>query len=420
MSRSLDVVTAESAVSRILGITNELNRLQDVDAILDRILFEARRLSKADAGSIFLVEDGKLRFSYMQNDTLFGKQSLTPAVYSNFSVPIDETSIVGYVAKTGEILVIDDAYQLNPERPYSFNRSYDEKSGYRTTSIMTIPLRSFEDRLLGVMQIINAMDEENKFTSFGPDSRIYLPLFASHATGAIERSRMTREIILRMMRMAELHDPRETGQHVQRVGAFAAEIYHRYALNKGYSREQIRYMKGMIRLAAMLHDVGKIGVPDSVLKKPGKLTGEEFDLMKLHTLKGARLFSQPTSELDRLCGAIAMHHHEKWNGTGYPGHWTENATQTEQPQPLSGENIPLGARIVAVADVYDALMSVRCYKEPWPEERVLETLRKDAGSHFDPEVVEAFFQIHDVIVAIREKYQEIPAQAAACRTVVAP
>lgn len=413
MSRSLDVMTAESAISRILGITSELNRLQDVDAILDRILLEARRLSKADAGSIFLVEDGRLRFSYVQNDTLFGQQGLSPAVYSDFSVPIDETSIVGYVAKTGETLVIDDAYQLNPELPYHFNRSYDEKNGYRTTSIMTIPMRSFENRLLGVMQIINALDEENRFTSFGAESRVYLPLLANHATGAVERGRMTREIILRMMRMAELHDPRETGRHVQRVGAFSAEIYHRYALNKGFSSEQRRYMKGMIRLAAMLHDVGKIGVPDSVLKKPGKLTDEEFRLMKLHTMKGARLFSQPTSELDRLCGAIAMHHHEKWNGTGYPGHWSENPAQADQPRPLSGEEIPLGARIVAVADVYDALMSVRCYKEPWPEERVLETLRKDAGTHFDPEVVEAFFQIYDVIVAIREKYRDIPAEAAA-------
>ncbi len=413
MSRSMEGMTAENVVSRILGIMSELNRLQDIDAILDRILLEARRLSKADAGSIFLVDDGKLRFSYVQNDTLFGKQGLSPAVYSDFSVPIDETSIVGYAAKMGETLVIDDAYSLDTDLPYHFNKSYDEKSGYRTTSILTIPMRSFENRLLGVMQIINALNEDDQPVPFGEDSRVFLPLFANHATGAVERGKMTREIILRMMRMAELHDPRETGCHVQRVGAFSAEIYHRYAMNKGHSGDQIRYMKGMVRLAAMLHDVGKIGVPDSVLKKPGKLTDDEFKLMKQHTVKGARLFSQPTSELDRLCGDIAMHHHEKWAGNGYPGRWTPGAAPDEGPQPLSGEGIPLGARIVALADVYDALMSMRCYKEAWPEERVLETLRKDSGTHFDPEVVEAFFQIYDIIVAIREKYREIPAEAAA-------
>jgi len=410
MSRALDIVPAESIVSKILGVMSELNRLQDMDAILDRILFESRRMSRADAGSIFLADDGKLRFSYVQNDTLFGKQGMSPAVYSDFTVPIDEASIVGYVAKSGETLVIDNAYELDPELPYGFNRSYDEKSGYRTVSIMTIPMRSFEDRLLGVMQIINALDDNAQPAPFDASSRVYLPLFATHATGALERGRMTREIILRMMRMAELHDPRETGPHVQRVGAFSAEIYHRYALNKGHSAKQIRHMKGMIRLAAMLHDVGKIGVPDAVLKKPGKLTDEEFKIMKMHTVKGARLFNQPTSELDRLCGDIAMHHHEKWQGGGYPGRWSE---AEESMQPLSGESIPLAARIVALADVYDALMSVRCYKEPWPEERVLGILRKDSGTHFDPDVVEAFFQIYDVIVAIREKYREIPPETVA-------
>lgn len=412
MSKSMEGMTAEYVVSGILGIMSELNRLQDIDAILDRILFEARRLSRADAGSIFLVDDGKLRFSYVQNDTLFGRQGLSPAVYSDFSVPIDETSIVGYAAKTGETLTIDDAYALDPDLPYHFNKSYDEKSGYRTSSILTIPMRSFENRLLGVMQIINAQSEDGWVEPFGEDSRVFLPLFANHAASAVERGKMTREIILRMMRMAELHDPRETGQHVQRVGAFSAEIYHRYAMNKGHSPEQIRHMKGMIRLSAMLHDVGKIGVPDSVLKKPGKLTDDEFKLMKQHTIKGARLFNQPASELDRLCGEIAMHHHEKWAGGGYPGKWTAEASGDNRHQPLSGERIPLGARIVALADVYDALMSVRCYKEPWPEERVLETLRKDSGTHFDPDVVEAFFQIYDIIVAIREKYREIPAEAA--------
>lgn len=413
MSKSLDGLTAESAVSRILGIMNELNGLQDIDAILDRILLEARRLSRADAGSIFLLDDGKLRFSYVQNDTLFGQQGLSPAVYSDFSVPIDETSIVGYAAKTGETLVIDDAYALDADLPYHFNKSYDEKSGYRTTSILTIPMRSFENRLLGVMQIINAMDGDKRHVPFDEDSRVFLPLFANHATGAVERGKMTREIILRMMRMAELHDPRETGCHVQRVGAFSAEIYHRWAVNKGCASNHIRTMKGMIRLGAMLHDVGKIGVPDSVLKKPGKLTDEEFKTMKQHTVKGARLFNQPTSELDRLCYDIAMHHHEKWTGNGYPGRWIQGASPEDRPQPLSGEDIPLGARIVALADVYDALMSMRCYKEAWPEERVLETLRRDSGVHFDPEVVEAFFQIYDIIVAIREKYRDIPAEATA-------
>ncbi|GFM37593.1 HD domain-containing phosphohydrolase [Desulfovibrio psychrotolerans] len=398
---------AEAMICSFLRVSDELNQLKDVDTILDRTLTEVRALANADAGSIFLVEDGRLRFSYVHNDTLFAKDATNAAVYSNFAVPITEASIVGYSALSGETLIIDDAYTLDPSLPFKFNPSYDKATGYKTTSILTIPLKIAQGKLVGVMQIINAKDTAGRSVPFDRTAQTYIPLFANNTAIAIERGIMTRELILRMMKMAELRDPTETGAHVQRVGAYCAEIYHRYALNKGVPVKELKRTKDLLRLAAMLHDVGKVGISDSILKKPGKLTGEEFDIIKLHTVYGARLFENSTSDLDAMCRDIALNHHEKWSGGGYPGF--VDALFEGDPHlgtaSKNGEEIPLAARICALADVYDALASPRSYKEPFPEDKVLDIIKKDTGTHFDPEVTEAFLQIHDVILAIRSKYQ---------------
>lgn len=219
----------DSAVLTILETCEEVNQLKDVDTILDKILFESRRFANADAGSIFLVEKNSLIFSYVQNDTLFKSETSNAALYQNFGIPISEQSIVGYVAKTRQSLVIDDAYELDATLPFSFNKSFDEKSGYRTTSMLTIPLIAQESRLVGVMQLINARNDMGKVGRFSSEDKTYIPLFCNNAAVAIERGIMNRELILRMMQMAELRDPTETGAHVQRVGAYCAEIYGTWA-----------------------------------------------------------------------------------------------------------------------------------------------------------------------------------------------
>ncbi|WP_243544848.1 HD domain-containing phosphohydrolase [Pseudodesulfovibrio tunisiensis] len=397
----------DSAVMAILKTTEEVNQLKDVDTILDKILHESRRLANADAGSIFLVEDGALTFSYVQNDTLCKGSGANAALYQNFKVPISECSIVGYAALTKQTVVIDDAYELEATLPYSFNKSFDEKSGYRTTSMLTIPMVSQGSRLVGVMQLINARNEQGKAIPFDLEAQIHISLFGNNASVAIERGIMNRELILRMMQMAELRDPSETGAHVQRVGAYCAEIYGTWAQRRGHTAKQIKRERDNLRLAAMLHDVGKVGISDSILKKPGRLNDEEYDTMKWHTVYGARLFRNQTSDLDRMSMEIALNHHEKWAGGGYPGAirdiWASDAALG---QSLKGESIPLAARICAVADVFDALTSPRSYKDPFPDEKTLGILEKDAGTHFDPELVEIFMEIFDVIKAIRAKYKE--------------
>ena len=224
-------------VSAILKIIDDLNSLKDVDTILDRILTESRRLAGAEAGSIFLVQEKKfLVFSYVQNDAMLNREKSRAAQYINLQIPISHESIVGHVAMTREPLVIDDAYHLPPDVPYRFNTSFDEEHGYRTVSMLTLPLLTLEGRLLGVMQLINAKDENQKVIPFSEHNQVFVSFFANNAAVTIERGIMNRELILRMMSMAELRDPTETGAHVQRVGAFSAEIYERWAIEQGHRR----------------------------------------------------------------------------------------------------------------------------------------------------------------------------------------
>ena len=170
----------------------------------------------------------------------------------------------------------------------------------------------------------------------------------------------------------------------------------------------------ILRIAAMLHEVGKIAISDLILKKPGQLTPEEFEVIKTHTYLGARLFTEAQSDFDDRAAEVALNHHERWDGTGYPGHIdavTENplpgfVKPDGNPMPKKGEEIPLFGRVVAVADVYDALRSKRAYKEPWEEGRILEEMHRLSGSHFDPEIADSFFSSFAVLKSIAERYPD--------------
>jgi len=405
-------------IEEVIKVTQgQLSSIKDIDSLLDRVLFETRKFTCADAGSIFLVEGKDLNFSYVQNDSLFKKQEDNKHLYSNSTVSIDEKSIAGYVALTGQTIILEDVYDLPPNVPYSFKNTFDQSSFYRTKSVLTVPLKIGGATLVGVMQLLNTKDSKGKVTSFTQEHKLMAELFANEAAISIERAKMTRAIILRMIKMAELRDPRETGAHVNRVGAYSIEIYHRWALQKGIPYEEIKPYKDNLRIAAMLHDVGKVAISDSILKKPGKLTDHEFNIMKFHTVAGARLFQGSNSELEHLSFEIALTHHEKWDGSGYPGCYTATDSQqsnvgavewddTQMKPGIKGESIPISGRIVALADVYDALMSKRCYKDAWNEQDVLKHIREQSGKHFDPSVVDAFFDIYDVIQAIRTKYSD--------------
>ncbi len=399
----------------ITQISLDLNEVKDIDLLLDRILTNARSFFNADAGSIYLTEGAELKFSYTQNNTLQKRLKRGRKLFFNtFTIPINNHSIAGFVARNLKTVNLPDVYEMPSAVPYTFDSYFDKRAKYRTRSMLTVPMTNQRKDLLGVMQIINALDDGGNVIPFSPSDESLISHFATTAALALARAQMTRNIILRMISMAELRDPKETGPHVNRVGAYAVEIYEAWAAAKGLPEEETERKKDSLRMAAMLHDVGKVAISDLILKKADRLSPEEFAIMKSHTYLGARLFKNMQSDFEEVAAQVALNHHEKWDGTGYPGHldpFSADALAGHEvtggsPLPKRGEDIPLYGRIVSVADVYDALISKRSYKDPWDEGRVLEEMRRLSGKSFDPDVVEAFFDSLDTLKAIAKRYPD--------------
>ncbi|KPA16116.1 metal dependent phosphohydrolase with GAF sensor [Candidatus Magnetomorum sp. HK-1] len=397
----------------ILGI--QLIQVNDLDILMQKILSEARRFMNADAGSIYLRKDNVLKFSYTQNDTL--KNRLPPdesLIYTTFTIPIDKNSLAGYVAKTGHTLCIPDVYLISSNEPYQFTQEMDEISGYRSKSVVTVPLQNSKGNNIGILQVINAKDKSGQVIPFTKEAELTMMHFANIAVIALERAQMTRAIILRTIRMTQLHDPQETWGHVNRVGAYAVELYGRWAKKHNVNNDVMEKNIDILRMAAMLHDVGKIAISDLILKKPGRFNYDEYEIMKQHTVLGAKIFSDSQTEFDEAAYDVALSHHERWDGSGYPGHVNPMTgspidgyiLKNGSPRGKKDLEIPLFGRIVALVDVYDALTSRRSYKEAWDEEKTLMAIRSSSGSQFDPELVELFLSSMGIIRSIQERYAD--------------
>jgi HD-GYP domain-containing protein (c-di-GMP phosphodiesterase class II) len=276
----------------------------------------------------------------------------------------------------------------------------DERFGFQM-SIVDQDIRSVicapmvhQNVALGVIY----MDTVGVTSAFREEDLHILAGIAVSAAGAVRNatlvSRLKKTAIDTIFRLAVATEYRddETGFHIHRMSDYAQAI----ARTMGYDDEFCEVLK----LASPMHDVGKIGIPDSILKKPGRLSREEFEIMKLHTLKGGAILSDADSDLLVMAERIALTHHEKFDGSGYP-------------RGLTGEQISVEGRIVAVADVFDALMSPRCYKKAFTCEKSLAILKEGAGKHFDPLAVEAFLSVIDEIMAIREHYARLEERTAA-------
>ncbi|SIQ95638.1 two-component system response regulator [Aquipseudomonas alcaligenes] len=201
----------------------------------------------------------------------------------------------------------------------------------------------------------------------------------------VEELRETRLQIVQRLGLAAEYKDNETGLHVIRMSHYSRVL----ALAAGFSEAQAEELLN----AAPMHDVGKIGIPDAVLRKPGKLDGEEWEVMKQHAQIGADIIGEHPSGLLRMAREIALNHHEKWDGSGYP-------------RGIGGVEIPVEARIIAIADVFDALTSERPYKKAWPVEEAVQLLREQSGRHFDPELVELFLGQLPAILVIKERWAE--------------
>ena len=336
------------------------------DSLLMLMADLGRKIVQADRCSLWLVDE--------ERNELWTKVAHG---VSELRIPLS-AGFVGYSLKTGEPLLVEDAYCDS-----RFDRRSDIKSGYHTTSVMTMPLES-DDRVMGVFQAINKVGE-NVFFSEKDLER--LKLISVYSAKTIESAMRAQKLeryakqlerkadelksahmeLIRILGEVSEFRSHEVGDHIHRV----AEISLKLARYMGLPSEQ----QELIFYAAPLHDLGKVGIPDMVLNKAGKLTPEEYERMKAHSIIGRTLLRDSKTDLLCMASDIAGCHHERWDGTGYPDR-------------LKGEEIPLAARICAVADVLDALSSPRCYKPAWPEEKVKDEMQKSRGSYFQPELVD--------------------------------
>jgi HD-GYP domain-containing protein (c-di-GMP phosphodiesterase class II) len=334
-----------------------------LDSLLLIIAEEVRNILSADRCSVFLVDGYK---GELWTKVALGLEEKI------LRIPLGQ-GIAGFVAKTGSAVNIRDAY-----KDTRFAQDLDRITGYQTRSVLAVPLRGRDGKALGVFEVLNKSKG-----SFSEEDEGLLRILATMAASFLETAtlyedlrRSHLETIYRMALVAEYRDQEDTGRHLRRMSRFSGILASGVGLSASEA-EDIRY-------AAPLHDIGKVAIPDAILRKPGKLTPEEYEEMKKHTVYGARMLANAESRLLRLAAKIAVGHHECWDGTGYPNG-------------LKGEGIPLESRIVTVADVFDALSSKRVYKGEWTVEDALKYIEERAGKQFDPQVV----------AALREKFSEI-------------
>ncbi|WP_153731681.1 HD domain-containing phosphohydrolase [Sporosarcina obsidiansis] len=293
----------------------------------------------------------------------------------------DDSGLVGYTVRTGKELNIEDAYCDS-----RFNRTIDEETGYRTDSVLCIPFHNAEGSIIGAFQAINKLTETKIFTDHDLELLKIASNFAGKSLEAFilrnELVETQKEIITTMGEIGESRS-QETGFHVKRVAKYS---YLLACLSGIPESEALKF-----KYASPMHDIGKVAIPDSILLKPGKLTEDEFVLMKQHTTIGHNVFKKSKRELLQIASIIANEHHERWDGNGYP-------------KGKKGEDIHIYGRITAVADVFDALGSDRVYKKAWPLEKITTYMAEERGKQFDPRLVDLFLDNLDQFIAIRDEF----------------
>jgi HD-GYP domain-containing protein (c-di-GMP phosphodiesterase class II) len=251
-------------------------------------------------------------------------------------------------------------------------------------ALEALAVRWKEHNLLFIAILDEHYQQHHEFLQIGREGMLLKNILAQEVR---KRTRDIRdreeEIALRLVSAADSRDDGETGAHIRRLGLYSALM----AKHLDWSEEQI----DEIRIAAPMHDIGKIGIPDRILKKPGRLTSEEFEVMKTHAEIGARILSNSQSSLVQMAREIALGHHEKWEGSGYPSG-------------LVGDEIPISARIVAIVDVFDALIHKRVYKDAMDVQQALDIMREGRGSHFDPDLFDLFIELRDDMVRISQDF----------------
>lgn len=338
-----------------------LNSTLDTKEVRRRAIEAATGLMKAEAGSLLLVDEEK---GYLFFEVALGEHEDD---IKKVTLNLGE-GIAGWVAKHGQPLIVND-----PERDDRFFRGIDERIDFKTRNIICVPVKA-RGRVIGVLEAINKENGEN----FNEEDLSLFSSLADQVAIALDNARLYQDLEELFFQTAESlahaiekRDP-YTGGHTQRVTSYGMSIA-KYLEIKPIERK-------WLRIASVLHDIGKIGIEDQILKKSGNLSPEEFEIIKQHSIMGAEII-EPIRQLRDIVPGI-KYHHEKVDGNGYP-------------EGLKGDSIPLLAKIVAVADTYDAMTTDRPYRKALTKDEAFQELKRCAGTQFDERVVNAFIKAYE-------------------------
>ncbi|MHB8126728.1 MAG: HD-GYP domain-containing protein [Desulfitobacteriaceae bacterium] len=364
-------LSSQQLLATIFFYVSKITNERSIDKIILLMADMGRDLIVADRCTLWLIDHKKNEL-----------RTMVAHGVNEIRVPMN-SGIVGHAISSGETILIDDAYKDN-----RFNPQVDKATGYRTKAVLVIPIRNNDGQITGAYQAINKMTKSKIFTTKDIE---YLTLAASYSGKSLEAAMLNleieetqKEIIFAMGEIGESRS-KETGNHVKRVAEYSRIL----AIKSGMSEREAE----LIKIASPMHDIGKVAIPDAILKKPGKLTEEEFEIIKSHSNIGYNLLKNSSRHILQTAAIVSHQHHEKWNGKGYP-------------LGTKGEEIHLYGRITAIADVFDALGSDRYYKKAWELDRILNLFKEERGQHFDPQLVDVFLNNLADIINIRDSYQD--------------
>jgi HD-GYP domain-containing protein (c-di-GMP phosphodiesterase class II)/ribonuclease BN (tRNA processing enzyme) len=364
-------LSASEILELIFVYLTKVSSLHDYDKILEILADMSKALTSADRCTIWIVSDDK--------KTIWTKVAHG---IDKIEIPI-KSGIVGTSIDSGKNIIIDDVYQDD-----RFNSSIDKITGYKTRSMLVMPMHDSNSEVIGAIQVINNTRKKGVFYKSDMQRLLLCSTYSAETLISAKLLReiedTQREVVFTMGAIGESRS-KETGNHVRRVAEYCKILALAYGMDENEAE--------LLKQASPMHDIGKIAIPDSILNKPGRFNAEDRAIMDTHPQLGYNMIKSSERPLLKAASYVAYEHHEKWNGTGYP-------------RGLKGEEIHIYGRITAIADVFDALGSDRVYKKAWDDERIFKLFKEERSKHFDPTLVDLFFEKKDEILKIREKFKD--------------
>ncbi len=348
-------------LSLLLQLSRLLNSTLDHQEVRKRAMESATQLLKAEVGSLLLIDEEKHQLYF---EVALGKKEET---IKKVTLDMGE-GVAGWVAQEGKPLLVND-----PKKDFRFDAKMDLRTGFKTRNLLCVPVK-VKERTIGVLEVINKKGKNG----FSQEDLSLLVLLSDLVAIALDNARLYQELEEMFFEtaesMADAIEKRDhyTGGHTQRVTRYSLAIARHLSLKP--------QDKKWLRIASILHDVGKIGIEDDILTKPERLSPEEYNRMKRHAMMGAEIIGH----VQRLRSIIpgVKYHHEQMDGRGYP-------------DGLKGEDMPILAKIVAVADTYDAMTTDRPYRKAMSKESAIEELKRCSGTQFDQKIVKSFLRAYE-------------------------